>query len=151
MMKKVLIIEDNQIKIEKLLSYFAGIEVTIRESYHSGLSEIKDFSSEYEFLILDMSIPLWEKGNADLGGNNEQFGGERILREMKRRKKLLPTILLTMFDVFPTPEGNLTFSQLNERFMEQFPLFYKGAVFYNASDDTWKVELNHLIETIVRR
>ena len=33
-----------------------------------------------------MTIPLWEKGNNDLGGNYEQFGGEKILREMKRRK-----------------------------------------------------------------
>lgn len=69
---------------------------------------MKENLHEYDFLILDMTIPMWEKGDNDFGRNYEQFGGERILREMKRKKMILPTILFTMFDVFPTKEKNIT-------------------------------------------
>jgi len=92
-----------------------------------------------------MTIPLWEKGNNDLGGNYEQFGGEKILREMKRRKIFLPTILFTMFDVFPTKDDNITFNEINSKFLNDFPEFYIGAVFYNANEENWKENMTELI------
>jgi len=148
-MSKVLIIEDDKIKIEKLSLFFNGEDFIIKESYHSGLREMIDTYKLIDFLILDMTIPLWDKGNTDLGGNYEQFGGERILREMKRRKIEIPTILVSMFDVFPTTEGNLTFKQLNNQLKNQFSGFYVGSVFYNATEeDKWKSELRNLIESI---
>jgi CheY-like chemotaxis protein len=151
-MQKILIIEDDKIKIEKLSNFFEGYNYTIKESYHSGLKELIDGFGNYSFLILDMTIPLWDKGNNNLGGNYEQFGGERILREIKRRKKEIPTILVSMFDVFPTPEGNLTFEELNSHLKSQFPSFYVGGVFYNAIEaDKWKTELRNLINSIRNR
>ncbi len=147
-MRKILIIEDDKIKIEKLSLFFEGETLTVRESYYSGLKELNSYSSLYDVLILDMSIPLWDKGNTDLGGNHEQFGGERILREMKRRNKKIPTILVTMFDVFSIDGGNLTFLELNEYLLNQFSEFYLGAVFYNASEDNWKLELKSYINSI---
>ncbi|MBC8988411.1 hypothetical protein H9X96_21890 [Pedobacter sp. N36a] len=143
---KVLIIEDDKIKIEKLTSFFSSHDFEIKESYHSGIKELLT-KNDYDILILDMSIPLWERGNNDIGGNFEQFGGVNILREMKRRNKLVPTILVTMFDVFAN--GKLTFSQLNEDLLNRFGDFYKGAVFYNASEeDKWKADLEQRINFI---
>lgn len=147
-MRKILLIEDDKIKIEKLSQFLQVHELTIKESFHSGLKEIISGSDIYDFLLLDMTIPLWEKEGTDLSGNYEQFGGERVLREMKRRKKILPTILVTMFDVFTIVEGNLTFKQLDAHLLKEFSDFYLGAVFYNASDDTWKSELENFIKTI---
>jgi CheY-like chemotaxis protein len=147
-MNKILIIEDDKIKIERLSTFFASEEIIIKESFQSGLSEIKNNKQAYDFLILDMTIPLWEKGNNDLGGNYEQFGGEKILREMKRRKLFLPTILFTMFDVFPTKEGNITFNEVNGIFKKDFSDFYIGAVFYNSNEDNWQLEMKDLITKI---
>lgn len=148
MMNKILIIEDDKIKIERLNVFFSNEEIIIKESFQSGLSEIKDNIQEFDFLILDMTIPLWEKGNNDLGGNYEQFGGERILREMKRRRLFLPTILFTMFDIFPTKDGNITFNEVNSVFENEFSDFYVGAVFYNANEDNWQSDLTSLISKI---
>src|SRR6478672_2470295 len=100
-MLKLLIIEDDKEKIVRLQELFKGNDLVIRESFQRGVLELKTNHSEYDFLILDMTIPLWEKGNNDLGGNYEQFGGEKVLMEMKRRKLFLSTILFTMFDIFP--------------------------------------------------
>ncbi len=151
-MKKVLIIEDDKIKIEKLSSFFEFENFIIKESYHTGLSELNDNCYGFKYLILDMTLPLWDRGKTDLGGNYEQFGGERILKEMKRRKKTIPTILLSMFDIFPSPSGNLTFQELDESFKKKFPEFYVGAVFYNGiEEDRWKNELTNLITLISSR
>jgi CheY-like chemotaxis protein len=147
-MSKILVIEDDKIKIERLCTFFTNEEISIKESFQSGLSEIKNNILDYDFLILDMTIPLWEKGNNDLGGNYEQFGGERILREMKRRKLFLPTILFTMFDVFPTKEGNITFNEVNNIFKKEFSDFYIGAIFYNSNEDNWQLEMTDLISKI---
>lgn len=147
-MNKILIIEDDKVKIERLNTYFSNNDFTIKESFQGGVSELKNNYQDYDFLILDMTIPIWEKGNNDLGGNYEQFGGEKILREMKRRKLFLPTILFTMFDVFPTKEGNITFDEINIIFKEEFSDFYIGAVFYNANEDNWQIDMSKLISQI---
>jgi len=146
-MNKILIIEDDKIKIERLRIFFSKVDITLKESFQGGLRELKENYLEYELLILDMTIPLWEKGNNDLGGNYEQFGGEKILREMQRRKIFLPTILFTMFDVFPTKNGNITFHEINSKFQINFPEFYIGAVFYNANEENWKDNMSELIST----
>lgn len=148
-MNKILIIEDEKIKIERLKEFFADDDITIRESYRAGVLELKNNFKDYDMLILDMTIPLWESGNNDLGGNYEQFGGEKILREMKRRKLLVPTILFTMFDVFPTKNGNITFEEINERYKGSFSSFYQGAVFYNSIDDSWMENMKTIINQIL--
>jgi hypothetical protein len=143
---KILIIEDDKLKIEKLLHFFEAYEVVLKESYQGGMSELKDNWHSYSFLILDMTIPLWEKGRNELGGNYEQFGGERILREMSRKKIYIPTILFTMFDVFPAKNANITFQELHTLFSKEFQHFYRGSVFYNSNDESWKNELQRLID-----
>lgn len=134
-------------KIERLKGLLEEFELVFRESYQGGMLELKRAHHEYDFLILDMTIPIWDKGLNDLGGNYEQFGGERVLREMKRKKLFLPTILFTMFDVFPLEEGNIMFEELNQMFLANFPEFYKGAVFYDGIEDSWTTTLSSLLLT----
>jgi len=144
-MNNILIIEDDKIKIERLKAFFKNISVTIRESFQSGLSEMKSSFEVYDLLVLDMTIPIWEKGNNDIGGNYEQFGGENILKEMKRKKLTIPTVLFTMFDIFPTANGSITFEEINEQYKKSFPEFYLGGVLYNSNEEDWKKDLGAII------
>ena len=148
-MKKILIIEDDKIKIERLSGFFKNDKIQIEESFQKGVSQLRNNITSYDFLILDMTIPLWEKGGNDLGGNYEQFGGEKVLREMKRRNLKLPTILFTMFDVFPTKNGVITFKEIDATFSEKFKEFYVGAVLFNTEEDNWKNDLRNLIFKII--
>lgn len=144
-MHKILIIEDDTDKIKRLAKYFDNADVTIKQSFQSGVLELKEKYQDYSLLVLDMTIPLWEKGNNDLGGNYEQFGGEKVLREMKRRKLFLPTVLFTMFDVFPTMDGTLTFQQIDAIFKHDFAEFYLGSVLFASDDNNWQQEMSNLI------
>lgn len=147
-MNNVLIIEDDKTKIERLNEFFLKDRIKLEVSFQGGVSELKKNFKQYDFLILDMTIPLWEKGKNDLGGNYEQFGGEKVLREMKRKKLFLPTILFTMFDVFPNKNGTLTFNELDKIFKESFSQFYIGAVLFKTNEDNWIDKLNSLINQI---
>lgn len=147
-MREVLIIEDDITKIDRLKKFFKEEKITLKESFQAGVLELKNNIKNYDFLILDMTIPLWEKGNNDLGGNYEQFGGEKVLREMKRRKLNLPTILFTMFDVFPTMDGNTTFDELNSLYKTKFPNNYVGGVLFESDEENWEVHLQELISSI---
>lgn len=141
----ILVIEDDKIKLERLVSFLNLETICIKESYHSGLRELIQ-RNDIDLLLLDMSLPLWEGTEQGAGENNEQFGGTNILRELKRRKKDIPVILVTMFDVFA--DGSLTFQQLNTQLAEQYAPFYKGGVFYNASEDKWKHDLENLVNQV---
>lgn len=141
---RILIIEDDRNKIEKLISIFSNYEFEISESFHSGLELLRN--NIYDLLILDMTIPLWEKENNDINQNYEQFGGEKILREMKRKRIIVPVILFTMFDKFPIGNEVLTFEQISAKYKDNFD-FYIDAVYYDSRNDDWKNKLMNLIES----
>lgn len=144
-MRNILIIEDDKEKIRRLIRLFENDKVTVKESFQTGVAELKKNAGTFDFLILDMTIPLWEKGNNDLGGNYEQFGGEKILREIKRKKLFVPTLMFTMFDIFPTQNGTLTHQEIDAIFKQQFQDFFIGSVLFTSDDDSWEIEMGQLM------
>lgn len=144
---KILIIEDDKIKIIKLTSFLNDYNFDLRESFQSGLEALKN--NVYDLLILDMTIPLWDKENNDINQNYEQFGGEKILREMKRKKISVPVILFTMFDKFPIGNEVMTFEQISNKYKESFE-FYIDAVYYDSRNDDWKNILLNLIQSHIK-
>jgi DNA-binding NarL/FixJ family response regulator len=152
-MKKIsniIVIEDDFKKKEDIRNFLSsglGIEkITIKESYQSGLREL--IKNEYDLLLLDMSIPTWDKSIDEPGGNFEKFGGFKILKEITRKKKPIDTILITMFDDFGESDTSITLSQLNDWLKEEFPEFYKGAVYYNTREEKWKDDLAAFISRL---
>lgn len=141
---KILAIEDDKIKIDELRLLIGNEDLVIRESFQSGLSELRN--NIYDLLILDMTIPLWDRENNDISQHYEQLGGEKLLREMQRKKLHLPTILFTMFDKFSLENEIITFDQINEKYKSKYH-FYVGGIFYDSIQDNWKEELLSLIKT----
>src|SRR5690606_22360691 len=103
-MKKIniLLIEDDKKKSDDIISHinnkFTNSEILLKESYHSGIKIL--IREPFDLLLLDMSMPTWDRSPSEAGGEYEKFGGIKILKELARKKKLLPTILITMFDNF---------------------------------------------------
>lgn len=145
---RIILIEDDKKKIEDIKWFlqdsFNYSELVIKESYQSGLRELN--KNDYDLLLLDMSIPTWDKTIDEPGGNFEKFGGYKILKEITRKKKIVDTILITMFDDFGESDTSITISQLDSLLNQEFKSFYKGVVYYNTREDKWKTTLNSLIE-----
>lgn len=152
MMKKTktILIEDDSKKIEDIKEYVTkqlGCEIfTVKESYQSGIREI--LQNDYDLLLLDMSIPTFDKTPVESGGSYEKFGGYKVLREIIRKKRPVKTILITMFDDFGESDLSITLSQIDQSLKQEFSNIYLGSVFYHARENKWQEDLKNIIQEI---
>lgn len=143
MHKKILFIEDNLIKAESVMKFldcnFSNSRITIKDSFRSGLKELMDNS--YDILLLDMSLPTWERDAVKKQEGFERFGGETIMREMKRKGKCIPTVVITMFSEFGIGKTFIDLIELDNHLKSEFQEFYHGLVKYSSSEKKWEDEL----------
>ncbi len=145
---RILFIEDNRTKAEDILNYLQlelSLEATLCDSYRSGLKEM--MSGNYQLLLLDMTLPVWEKTSVNNTNtlDYEKMGGFLIMKEMKRKNKIMPTILISMFDEFGVGDSFLNLNSLNEICNRTFSEFFQGSVYYSSKETRWKDELKPLI------
>lgn len=150
MHKKILFIEDNLIKMEAVLKVlklnYSQAEIITRDSFRSGLKEL--MSNSYDILLLDMSLPTWDRDGVNKQEGFERFGGESIMREMKRKNKLIPTIVLTMFSEFGIGKSFIDLIDLDQHLKREFKEFYHGFVKYSSSERKWEVELINTLNNL---
>lgn len=147
---KIILVEDDTKKIEDITSFLSKklnkCELIVRESYQSGIKEI--LHNDFDVLLLDMSIPTYDKTPIEVGGPYEKFGGYKILKELARKNRALKTILITMFDDFGESDQSITLNQINSTLLEEFPLHFLGSVFYQSKETKWQDELYPLLLAI---
>ncbi|SCW88821.1 hypothetical protein [Mucilaginibacter sp. NFR10] len=147
---KMILIEDDSKKIDDIRIYVTTKlkfpDFTVKESYQSGVKEI--LTNDYDLLLLDMSIPTFDKTPFESGGHYEKFGGYKVLKEIVRKKRPIKTILITMFDDFGESDISITLSQIDQSLAEQFAGLYLGSVFYNARENKWQEDLKRIIEEV---
>ena len=148
--RKIILIEDDSKKIDDIKEYvtkYLGCKnFTVKESYQSGIREI--LQNDYDLLLLDMSIPTFDKTPMESGGPYEKFGGYKILREIIRKNRPVKTILITMFDDFGESDLSITLSQIDQSFKQEFSNIYLGSVFYHARENKWQEDLKTIIQEI---
>ncbi|WP_417354442.1 hypothetical protein [Flavobacterium sp.] len=150
-MKKILFIEDNKTKAEAIKKYLLdnanSIEIVIKESFTSGLREL--FTNNYDLLLVDMSLPTREGMFSNTINNFEQLGGHKIMSEMKRKNKMIPTILITMFSEFGVGKNFMDIQELNTLLSSDFSNFYQGYVYYSSQEESWKNKLYNIIKEFI--
>ncbi|AUI66848.1 MULTISPECIES: response regulator [Glaesserella] len=150
-MIKILLVEDQEEKrneIERfILSLDIKVEINKKTSLRGALKEISNNKNYYSLIILDMSLPSYDPSEDDInGGEPESFAGSEILSQMHLRNINIPTIVITQFSKFIGV--NVEFKDLDELFNSKYNDFYKGSIFYNSIDNTWKKELEKIISNI---
>jgi CheY-like chemotaxis protein len=144
---KIIVIEDNDHKRKKILDLINNINQDIiidtANSYNSGLTKCKQ--NIYDFLILDMSMPTFDKSNDESGGDSRTYGGTEIIRQLKRKGKEIPFILLSQNPKFTNNNQTLSLEEIGEELKILSPNYYKRTVFYNTSSSRWKKEITEEI------
>ena len=140
-MKKILIIEDNAPKLQDIKDFCAikvkQCELIDRQSYNTAQQEVIFHGSEYDIILLDVSMNTYDT-NKDDNGEQEPLAGANILRFMKLRHIKTPVIVVTMYESFV---DGVRINALDERFRSQYGDIYKGFVYYNLKNEDWKEEL----------
>src|SRR5947207_1904814 len=124
-MKKILFIEDDQYKMEKIKSFiendFKNIELVIRTSFHGGLEEIVDNYYIYDLVLLDMSMQNYEISSSESGGDPAPLAGKSILTQMYLREVPTKVIVVTMYEHF---QDGTKIKDLNTTLSDEFPENY---------------------------
>ena len=149
MNKIILIIEDNEPKLNRIKKYCTDkwLECVIeyRSSYNSALSEVIHHGKTYDVILLDVSMNTYDITGEDSDREQEPLAGSNILRFMKLRKIFVPVIVVTMYESFV---DGIKIDRLDEGFKEKYPEFYKGYVYYSLKNEDWMNKLNTLMALI---
>lgn len=140
-------VEDSDIK-------YSTVEGFLREAFpHAGTKRAASYQSgiealvfeEFDLVILDMTLPNSDIHHSLVGSETFPFGGELILREMKRRRIGVKAIVLTQYDTFFRGEAEVPFAQLWEELSAKFAGLVLGCVRLDSSSVNWETELAALI------
>lgn len=148
---RVLIIEDDVFKatkIDALMRALGAGPIEQRASYTSGLQAIK--AGGWDLCIMDMSLPTFDVSPVDEGYDTLSYGGDLLLREMKRRGIALPTIVVTQFTTFPEKLEEKSLAELSAELDKKYTTNYLGCIFYADEETSWQSEIEQIVRSLIK-
>jgi CheY-like chemotaxis protein len=149
-MKSILVIEDDPYKLEKIKLFlradFPHVSVTVQTSFHGGFEEVVENHTNYDLILLDMSMQNYDISSDEAGGDPIPLAGKSILTQMYYREIPTSVILVTMYERF---EDGTKIKNLHSTLLEEYPDNYKGYVFFSHREDKWKEDLKKEINKIL--
>ncbi len=154
MLLRTLIIEDDASKCLAIQAYLKelvnSIDIEVCESVHEGTKAI--LKNNYDLVIIDMSLTTYSigtrEGKREFGGRPQGFGGSEVLRFMRRKKRIMPSVVITQFEKFGSGLEEMTLSVLEEKLTEQHGDSFMGVIYYTSTSAAWKAHLRRLISTL---
>lgn len=145
----ILIVEDDENKGAQISSFlrteFPSAVLTLCRSLQSGLRSVR--GALPDLVLLDMTIPNYDPGPDEPGGQTHPFGGREFLRQLDRFDIILPVIIVTQFETFGKFPNAIGLEQLDAEMRSEHSRVYRGAVYYNAAVHGWKSQLRSLIQS----
>lgn len=149
----VLIADDDPNKIRQLRAFlhsdYPQAALIERNSFISGLKCA--LLEEPDIVLLDMTMPTYDVGGKETGGYERRYAGYEVLRRLKRRRKIMPVIIVTQFERFGDGDDLITLSELKEQLSDAYPENYIATVFYQAADANWRSDLRLALNEAVTR
>lgn len=149
MRKSILLIEDDHNKAEQVKSFieseFPLFSLIRQESYHSGKKEIVRNYQNYDLVLLDMTMQMYDIKEGEFGGEPLPLAGKKILKEMDLRGIPTPVIVVTMYENYV---DGTKLSDLDKELKQSYPKNYKGQVYFTHDKEEWKDELLNKINTL---
>lgn len=146
---KIMIIEDNEHKRKKIKDFInkldKNIDIDEAYSYSTGLK--KCLINKYDLLLLDMTMPIYEKSSSETGGSFRTYGGKEIVRQLKRKKKELPFVIVSQYSKFNDNTTTLTLDEISEQLKEIAAEYFIETILYDTSSSNWKARLEEIIES----
>lgn len=148
-LKKILLVEDLPQKadeIKKIIHQnFPDIIIVEKSSYHSALEEIYTNYSEYNLILLDISMSTFDVNIEENGGLPEAMAGKRILDGMYLRDIPTKVKVMTMYESF---DGK-SIIELDKELLEDNPENYDGYIFFSFKRSDWKKQLVDYIKGLL--
>jgi len=147
-MKKILFVEDNAHKRTRVIECINSIDgsIVIEEawSFTSGCQKID--SMPYDLLLLDISLPTFDRTSTESGGRFRVFGGREIARKVLLNDLPTKIAFITQFNAFSDKGNSYTFEALQEKISSELKEKYLGMIYYNSAISTWRDELSKIVK-----
>lgn len=149
---KILVVEDNEYKRSRI------VELINTEFNHCKLFECYSFTSawkmiskeDFDLILLDMSLPTFDKTDSEPGGAFRVFGGKELARKMNKRKIRSKFIFITQYKSFSDNISSLSFDGLKTELLELYNEKCLGFILYSNTQSEWRDELVCNIREISR-
>lgn len=144
---RFLIIEDNEEKAKSIIDYISSLKSSlpskfeVKTNYLDGKRALRE---EYDFLILDMTLPLDDTAVE----NKISTAGIDILEIMKHREIIMPCVVLTQYDTFGKHQNKVNLNSLSENISREYQDIVKEVIYYASKDGDWQEKLKVIIEGI---
>lgn len=145
---KFLLIEDDDYKRDKIFESLTKIypdsKFTFAKSVTSAIIELESIESE-TLILLDMSLPTYDQDKSSSGGRPQGFGGVEILRNIEFYELLNKVLVITQYESISLDNRVLDISDLEIELFKEFSEFFIGLVHFSVISDSWKNELEKII------
>lgn len=145
---KILLIEDNHFKRDKIIDFIkqsGSNSIHEAASYNRGLSI--GSKESFDLMILDMSMPTFDRTETDRGGRFRVLAGKEIAARLQKQGKLPPFVVLTGYTDFSDEQNKLNLAQIND-LLALFGEAYKGIIFFDSTGSVWKEKLTKIIDDL---
>lgn len=144
MPNKILIVEDNNHKRGRVIGFlaekFPAYTIVEAHSFTAGCQRITE--AEYDFILLDMSLPTYDKSATESGGRFRTFGGREIARKIIRRKIQSKILFITQYESFSERGQSQTLENLDSELSIECGEAYLGIIYYDSSKSIWKEKIS---------
>lgn len=144
---RILLVEDNPYKqsriMEVLRSSPRDVEIATAMSFTSARQAIE--RSDYKMIVLDVSLPTYDRTATESGGKLRILGGREIARQLSREDISTQIVFLTQYSSFSDKGTSYTFESLSEQLARDCGNNFAGMFFFDPSSLLWKESLQSLI------
>lgn len=146
----VLFVEDNPHKRARVTEYIkaisSNIDVTEAYSFSSGCQAIED--KNYSLILLDISLPTYDRIGNESGGKFRPFAGKEIARKLIRSGSKAKIVFITQYSSFSDKGTSHSLDGLEKVLSFEVGKNFSGLVFYDSSRSSWKTEILNIFEQI---
>ncbi|SAK92952.1 Response regulator receiver domain protein [Caballeronia catudaia] len=144
------VIEDSPAKAAAILQFLAGhypdASAELFASFQSGLKQVE--SSTPQLIILDMTLPTFDRVPNGREGRARPLGGYDLLRKLRRRSLNCKVIVVTQLETFGEGEDKITFAEITSICQREFPGLFVGSVYFDQGSVNWQEQLASLIDNV---
>ncbi|WP_460140199.1 response regulator transcription factor [Pseudomonas sp. S2_E01] len=150
MANNILIVEDNNHKREKIIGFikdnFPLWSVSEAHSFTAGCQRVLE--NVYDVILLDMSLPTYDKSATESGGRFRTFGGREIARKVMRRKIESKVLFITQFESFSERGHSQTLESIDKELLVECGAAYLGLIYYDSSKSIWKEKISLALRSL---
>ena len=147
---KLLIVEDNNHKRERVIAFLKDkipdCLIVEAHSFTAGCQRVAEES--FSIVLMDMSLPTYDKSPTESGGRFRTFGGREISRKIVRRNIDTKIIFITQYESFSDRGRSQSLESLNEELREECGDSYLGLVHNDSSKSLWKDKILQYIRDL---